>query len=172
MEPKALANVNGTLLSASATTPAISPTREFLNLSAATSAISDRSIGRRDTLVFGSPTPLGAANDIDVDVDANGGVEADADAVEIPLPQTPAGLAGAWAYNDDGMSPTTPYFLAKGAHLVQATCPPKQQTGQRLFPLNGRIEDHPDGEVRRRLILARRKSLQWAPRIGSPLSRG
>ena len=67
-------------------------------------------------------------------------------------------------------SPTTPYYLSKGAELVQQTCPPKQE-GKLLFPLSGRIEDQPDEVVRRRLLLARRKSLQWAPRVGSPLGR-
>ncbi|MCJ1471792.1 hypothetical protein MMC13_000433 [Lambiella insularis] len=67
-------------------------------------------------------------------------------------------------------SPTTPYYLSKGAELIQQTCPPKQ-TMQPLFPLSGRIEDQPDEKVRQRLLLARRKSLQWAPKVGSPLGR-
>ena len=67
-------------------------------------------------------------------------------------------------------SPTTPYYLSKGAELLQQTCPPKQNM-QPLFPLSGRIEDQPDETVRQRLILARRKSLQWAPKVGSPLGR-
>ena len=75
---------------------------------------------------------------------------------------------------DDGDSawgsPTTPYYLSKGAELVQQTCPPKQ-TRQLLFPLTGKIEDQPDESVRQRLLLARRKSLQWAPKVGSPLGR-
>lgn len=75
--------------------------------------------------------------------------------------------------DDDGNnwgSPTTPYYLSKGAQLIQQTCPPKQ-TGELLFPASGRIEDQPDEVVRQRLILARRKSLQWAPKVGSPLGR-
>ena len=67
-------------------------------------------------------------------------------------------------------SPTTPYYLSRGAELVQQTCPPKQ-TLEMLFPLSGRIEDQPDEVVRRKLLLARRKSLQWAPKVGSPLGR-
>ena len=67
-------------------------------------------------------------------------------------------------------SPTTPYYLSKGARLVQQTCPPKQ-THQLLFPLSGRIEDQQDEKVRLRLHIARRKSLQWTSKVQSPLGR-
>ena len=68
------------------------------------------------------------------------------------------------------LSPTTPYYLSKGAQLVQQTCPPKQ-TQELLFPVTGRIEDQPDEQVRQRLLMARRKSLQWMPKVSSPLGR-
>ena len=88
-----------------------------------------------------------------------------------PEPETPR---PDHQFYDDGESswgsPTTPYYLSRGAELVQQTCPPKQ-TMQPLFPLSGRIEDQPDERVRQRLLLARRKSLQWAPKVGSPLGR-
>ena len=67
-------------------------------------------------------------------------------------------------------SPTTPYFLSRGAQLLQQTCPPKQ-TQQLLFPVSGEIEDQPDESTRHKLLLARRKSLQWVPKVGSPLGR-
>ena len=69
-------------------------------------------------------------------------------------------------------SPTTPYYLSKGAELVQRTCPPKQmnEVGS-FFPVSGVINDQPDEAVRRRLLEARRKSLQWSSRIRSPLGR-
>ncbi|MCJ1377314.1 hypothetical protein MMC17_000408 [Xylographa soralifera] len=89
-------------------------------------------------------------------------------------PQTPKAAEYSYEGYDDGTSswgsPTTPYYLSKGAMLVQQTCPPKR-TLQPLFPLSGRIEDQPDESVRQRLMLARRKSLQWAPKVGSPLGR-
>ena len=79
-------------------------------------------------------------------------------------------------------SPTTPYFLSKGAQLVQQTCPPKtlgeplfsengRSPSKPLFPISGLIADQPDEGVRQRLAMARRKSLQWAPKIKSPLGR-
>ena len=70
-----------------------------------------------------------------------------------------------------GGSPTTPYFLSRGAQLLQQTCPPKQ-TQNLLFPVSGEIDDQPDESMRYRLLLARRKSLQWAPKVGSPLRYG
>lgn len=90
--------------------------------------------------------------------------------VERVRPQTPASPQPDFDGDMSILSPTTPYYLSKGAQLVQQTCPPKQ-TGQLLFPLSGRIEDCPDEVVRRRLAVARRKSLQWAPKVQSPLGR-
>lgn len=92
-------------------------------------------------------------------------------------------------------SPTTPYYLTQGAKLVQMTCPPKQ-TGKGLFekedvqghaevgdgmkigkgggagfPLSGRLDDVTDAGVRKRLADARRRTMGWRPRVGSPLGR-
>jgi len=140
MEPRMLANINGSLIPSE--TPAkvsfdLSPTKEFLNLSSP--------VSRRESISAPSPEP-----------------------------RTPTAIAYGHEEYDDGTSswgsPTTPYYLSKGAELVQQTCPPKR-TLEPLFPLSGRIEDQPDENVRQRLMLARRKSLQWAPRVGSPLGR-
>lgn len=89
----------------------------------------------------------------------------------LPAPMTPAANIQHFEGESTWGSPTTPYYLSKGAQLVQQTCPPKQ-TLKPLFPVSGLIEDQPDENVRQRLLLARRKSLQWAPKIGSPLGRG
>ncbi len=104
--------------------------------------------------------------------------------------QTPG--AGAAAADGACYSPTTPYYLSQGAKLVQMTCPPKQ-TGKGLFekedevegaergvgegatgtgfPVSGRIGDVQDEKVRKRLAEARRKTMGWRPRVGSPLGR-
>lgn len=147
MEPKALANTNTD--TAPFQTPAkvsfdLSSTEEFLNLSVET---------RRDSI---------AASDATMENKAP-------EEHEAPATPTPANVdfddgASAWG------SPTTPYYLSKGAKLVQQTCPPKQAM-QPFFPVSGNIEDQPDEELRKRLLLARRKSLQWAPRVGSPLGK-
>lgn len=141
MEPRALSNLNGSLIPAE--TPAklappntMSATKEFLTF--------DTPASRRDTFIIPQPqTPI--------------------------VPVTP--VLGDEAEGESTMgSPTTPYYLSRGAELVQQTCPPKQ-TGELLFPLSGRIEDHPNEAVRQRLLMARRKSLQWVPKISSPLGR-
>ena len=89
----------------------------------------------------------------------------------ISAPYTPLADEGDHGdYETDMLSPTTPYYLSKGAELIQQTCPAKRDTPL-LFPLSGRIEDQPDEAVRHKLVLARRKSLQWAPKVGSPLGR-
>ena len=92
-------------------------------------------------------------------------------------------------------SPTTPYYLAQGAKLVQMTCPPKQ-TGKSLFekedvqgpaevgggmgmgkggsggfPISGRLDDVKDAGVRKRLADARRRTMGWRPTVASPLGR-
>ena len=141
MEPRALANLNGSVIAAStSTTPKrsvsfeFSPTKSLLETGPA-----EEEISMADTTLPPPATPI--------------------------TPGTAAGGGpSTWG------SPTTPYFLSKGVELIQQTCPPKQ-TMQGLFPMSGNIEDEPDEETRRRLVTARRKSLQWAPKIGSPLGR-
>ena len=136
-----LSHINGSLVSAEA------PTRVTFDLSPTKEFLNLSSpSSRRESLAVPSPSPL-------------------------PDPETPR--AGDHFYSDGESSygsPTTPYYLSRGAELVQQTCPPKQ-TMQALFPISGRIEDQPDERVRQRLFLARRKSLQWAPKVGSPLGR-
>lgn len=149
MEPRALANMNGNLITASIETPAkisseneISPTTEFLTFDTPASRrdtfIIERQIAREEEPTVAPATPIAASAQDDMLEDGS-----------------------TWG------SPTTPYYLSKGAELVQRTCPPKQMG----FPVNGEIDDQPDETVRRRLLEARRKSMQWASRIRSPLGR-
>lgn len=148
MEPRALFNLNGNLIPAE--TPAktpfnVSPSKHTVAAAAADFIPFNTPASRRDTFVIETPR------------------------APISTPTLPVDN-----YNADNMeewaSPTTPYYLSRGAQLVQQTCPPKQ-TGQFLFPVSGNIADHPDETVRQRLIAARRKSLQWQPKISSPLGR-
>lgn len=92
--------------------------------------------------------------------------------VQPQAPTTPVANSPAAEDGDESTwgSPTTPYYLSKGAQLVQQTCPPKQMQ-QLLFPVSGKIEDQQDEKVRQRLLMARRKSLQWTSKVQSPLSR-
>ena len=158
MEPKMLSNVNGDLVPAE--TPlklpsGLSPTKEFLNLSSPPS--------HRDSL-----TPRRSASS-----SRHSSPPSRRDSFGFPSdhPETPRAREQFYEDGDSSWgSPGTPYYLSRGAELVQQTCPPKQ-TLSALFPLSGRIEDQPDEIVRRRLLMARRKSLQWAPKIRSPLGR-
>ena len=149
MEPRALANMNGNLIPAGTETPAkvcsaseMSPTKEFLTF--------DTPASRRETFILERQSP-----------------QEQEDAVG---PRTPLAASTQDDMLEDGSawaSPTTPYYLSKGADLVQRTCPPKRLG----FPVTGEIDDQPDERVRRRLLEARRKSMQWASRIRSPLGR-
>lgn len=150
MEPRALANLNGNLVPASSETPAksiVSPTKEFLTFNTPAS--------RRETFIIEPQQPYDEASD-----DPALG------------PSTPRVTFADDNMLEDGSawgSPTTPYYLSKGAALVQRTCPPKQIGG--LFPVTGEVDDQPDETIRRRLLEARRKSLQFQSRIKSPLGR-
>ncbi|KAL1883563.1 hypothetical protein Plec18167_002569 [Paecilomyces lecythidis] len=73
-------------------------------------------------------------------------------------------------FDPNTFSPTTPYYLSKGAKLIQQTCPPKQ-TREGLFPITGRIEDESSSRLRAKLEAARRKSLAFKPKRESPLKR-
>ena len=151
MEPRALANLNGNLVPAGVgETPAkpvdMSPTKEFLTF--------DTPASQRDTFII-DPTRVQVATDVET-------------------PATPVATLADDDLLEGGSSwgsPTTPYYLSKGAKLVQKTCPPKRMQPTGLFPISGNVEDQPDETVRRRLMEARRKSLQWSSRIRSPLGR-
>ncbi|KAJ5960207.1 uncharacterized protein N7479_007357 [Penicillium vulpinum] len=75
-----------------------------------------------------------------------------------------------------GMSPATPGFLGNRSKLVQQSCPPKQ-SNRGLFPTakpaSILLDDGQDEESRRqrrfRMEAARRKSLVYKPAIGSRL---
>ncbi|KAL8960417.1 MAG: hypothetical protein Q9193_002876 [Seirophora villosa] len=141
MEPRALANLNGCLV------PAETPLKATPAVISPTTEFLtfDTPNSRRETFEFQTEAPA--------------------------TPRANGPSVG--EVNDNygsPLSPTTPYYLSKGAKLVQQTCPPKQ-TQELFFPLTGRIEDQPNEVVRQRLLAARRKSLQWASKVQSPLGR-
>ncbi|OXV08463.1 hypothetical protein Egran_03775 [Elaphomyces granulatus] len=83
-------------------------------------------------------------------------------------PRTPTKTRYDYNFDSLGMSPSTPYYLSQGAKLIQQTCPPKQ-TREGLFPISGKVEGEPDEKLRAKLEAARRKSLIFRPKVGSPL---
>lgn len=156
MEPRALANLEGNLVLAGSETPAkdrptdVSPTKEFMTF--------DTPASRRETFMIEPQQP-----------------NEQSDESTKPMPETPATptMCGDGLVDDgSSWSPTTPYYLSKGAALIQRTCPPKRAGDSvGLFPISGNPEDQPDDQVRRRLLEARRKSLQWVSKTRSPLGR-
>lgn len=177
MEPRVLSNQHGTLsVSDSCTSPGNSrrsgTDRETLQELRRLSPIPKLHPSRRDSI-----GPTGFEDD---------NCEEDSETITTPRrhqsrpttfeagePQTPGGDYG-YSFNFDETappSPTTPYYLSEGAKLVQQTCPPKQSR-QGLFPVNGNTDEHQSEKLRIRLEAARRKSLIWKPRIGSPLGKG
>lgn len=156
MEPRALANLEGNLVLAGNEIPVkepnmnVSPTKEFLTF--------DTPASRRETFAI-EPQQLSERSHEPMQ----------------PMPETPSRPMMCDDGNmEDGSSwsPTTPYYLSKEAALVQRTCPPKRAGDSvGLFPISGNLEDQPDDQVRRRLLEARRKSLQWISKTRSPLGR-
>jgi hypothetical protein len=171
MEPRALANLNGTLIPSLSTTPArnqnLSPTKEFLNLD---TPVTSRS-RRRETVEW-VRSPSTSSDDKDETL------------IFSPVPATPAPETIS-AYGDDGLygegtpGGQTPYFLHK-EQLIQKTAPAGRryvdteqlEEGSRMSMGTGFLSEKKDESVMMRLMAARRKSLQWAPKVGSPLARG
>lgn len=164
MEPRALENHNGTLIR-STSNP--SPNTAFQSPSKDTfktpdTPLTSKSRRRDSTQWMRSPS------------NGNNQYE-DQTLLLSPVPATPAPEAIA-AYGQDVFlgeetpSAKTPYHF-HAEQLVQNTAPQKK----RYFdePEGGTpsfLTQKKDESVMMRLMAARRKSLQWAPKVGSPLS--
>lgn len=182
MEPTAIANVNGTL---------VTPTRAVPSSSREPQTVPNNYMSRRDsTLWTRSPsendTRSPFENDTrgpsehdeeDEDEDApSEPSEMDWEATNaidlIPLPQTPAPETVArFAQDVTPGSPTTRSFdssAGNNQHLLQ-TCPPRPSS---LITLGERLVYHDQSPaVAMRLNAARRQSMQYAPKKTSPLKK-
>jgi hypothetical protein len=161
MEPKQLANMNGTLVSS----------HSKGSLSRESMGGPNTPMNRRDSTIWmHTPSDQGEEDQ-----------QEDDDGIEwskillTPVPKTPAPEAVAQyaanlpetptgeIYDEEyDMSPT------KQALLMQ-TCPPKSSVYVNMG--EGILSRDKDEQVLMRLMKARRKSLQFAPKIASPLSR-
>lgn len=175
MEPRALQNLNGNLVEPKQ--PAVTP-RSVSYAGASTpsktpgTTKSRKSVGgfdrRRSTQWIRSPVSEASSNS------GNGDSHSPSDETMIlsPLPRTPAAEAVA-EYAEhilDGEGEPTPYQI-KNQSLVQRTMPVKRfndEEDQSGGLISGQNENE-RGFLMQRLLLARRKSLQWAPKVGSPL---
>lgn len=156
MEPTALANMNGTLVT--------SPAKSGRDTSSPTTPINRR----QSSVWMYTPSEAGVNE------------EDDEDDVEwskfllTPVPKTPAPEAIARfaaqtpSDDEDDAEEEESYSLTK-QELLLRTCPPKAQKFQDLGA--GILSREKDDRVMMRLMAARRKSLQFAPKIGSPLAK-
>ncbi|KAJ5615964.1 hypothetical protein N7537_001078 [Penicillium hordei] len=154
MEPRALSNVNGTLVRISESpAPSVGGRRSGVNPGAVEGF-------RKITPPTHQPMPSTPPQ------------QSSADSYQFPA--TPGyNFANLDAI---GMSPATPGFLGNRSKLVQQSCPPKQ-SNRGLFPsakpVSIMLDEGQDEESRRqrrfRMEAARRKSLVYKPAVASPL---
>ncbi|OAR01070.1 hypothetical protein LLEC1_05467 [Akanthomyces lecanii] len=150
MEPKALANNNGTFVS--------TPAKQ-----------SNSSYNRRQSGIWMQTPP-----------EQNGSDEQGDDIewsefILTPVPKTPNPEA-IFKYATEG--PETPSqgddsdASLSREEMLMRTCPPKSSGGGAYDQLGeGVLSPHKDEKVLMRLMAARRKSLQFAPKVASPLSK-
>ncbi|KAK0618396.1 hypothetical protein B0T17DRAFT_537809 [Bombardia bombarda] len=177
MEPKAIANLNGMLVP----TPVRNTNNGASSPRSSNQATPKTPTNRRDSGLW-MHTPeddITRLNSLDDDGDADA-IHEDAELTTVltPVPKTPAPEAVArYAAN---LSPATPSMMESDdedaadmpVDPMMRTCPPKP-TGGKLFPELGAgvLGKEKDEKVLMRLMAARRKSLQFAPKVGSPLAR-
>lgn len=170
MEPRALAKMNGEMVSSMTPNRNMSPTKEFLHFPDTPATNKSR---RRESVQWVRSPASSSSGDV-----------YDQTLILSPVPATPAPETIS-AYGEEGLygedTPTgqTPYFLHT-EQLVQKTAPAgrryvdtEQADAQSRTSLGaGFLSEKKDESVMMRLMAARRKSLQFAPKVGSPLARG
>ncbi|GES62371.1 hypothetical protein ATEIFO6365_0005034800 [Aspergillus terreus] len=158
MEPRALSNVNGTLVK-STTASSGSGRRSGADWDSMEDFMRHTPPLREES-TSSSATPESSK------MFRLGHPEADQEYCQTP--KTPGSSAYDFANLDRiGMSPATPFYLSQRSRLVQQTCPPKQ-TRQGLFSTPRQTAES-SNPLRARLEAARRQSLAFKPRVGSPL---
>ncbi|KAK4451730.1 hypothetical protein QBC34DRAFT_400607 [Podospora aff. communis PSN243] len=177
MEPRAIANLNGMLVP----TP-VRSVSQGSGVKEKKSAPTTPASGRRSSALW-IRTPEDKSSDQDGDSDSDH-EDTEWNALLTPVPKTPALEAVArYAAN---LSPATPSDAtlygqdrmdedddedSRRAALLTRTCPPKQAAAPFLELGAGILSREKDESVLLRLMAARRKSLQFAPKIGSPLAK-
>ena len=179
MEPRAVANLNGILVP--------SPVRN--NSRGSQTAPNTPANKRRDSSLWvWSPE-----KSLDDDADRDGAGNNDADGEDedtewgslSPMPKTPAPETIARFAANVSPGSTSPSSVGSvdsedplardddGAHgrqeMLLRTCPPKRTTFVELG--DGILSKEKDERMLMRLMAARRKSLQFAPKVGSPLAK-
>ncbi|RYP79303.1 hypothetical protein DL770_006708 [Monosporascus sp. CRB-9-2] len=181
MEPKALANLNGTLVTPMKNNGTAAPQARECQ------TVPNNHVGRRDSTMW-----VHTPSDRDEDEEQQQNQDWDFNNMDnsmlSPVPKTPAPESiRQFAMDVTPEAPETPAprggsaygdydhdgeLAGNGSHdqqMLMRTCPPKQQSvfGHGLL----RQDKDKDQSVLMRLMAARRKSLQFAPKIASPLSK-
>ncbi|KAH8682346.1 hypothetical protein BX600DRAFT_544737 [Xylariales sp. PMI_506] len=165
MEPKALANLNGTL---------VTPMKQTTTLPRDCQTVPNNHVNRRDSTIWvRSPSNHG---DDDEDHDAAGEDDWEAAGLLTPVPKTPAPEAVHRYVEELVPTPETPNSAwthdsasSEKEEMLMRTAPPKQSLYTDFG--SGLLSQQKDQSVMMRLMAARRKSLQFAPKIASPLSK-
>ncbi|KAL5362083.1 hypothetical protein BJX96DRAFT_176830 [Aspergillus floccosus] len=158
MEPRALSNVNGTLVKTTTTSASANSRRSGADWDTVEDFMRHTPPPREESTSSATPESSRKFR--------HGHPEADQEYCQTP--KTPGSSAYDFANLDRiGMSPATPFYLSQRSRLVQQTCPAKQ-TRQGLFSTLGQTTES-SNPLRARLEAARRQSLAFKPRIGSPL---
>ncbi|PLN82660.1 hypothetical protein BDW42DRAFT_200375 [Aspergillus taichungensis] len=154
MEPRALSNMNGTLVKSNPSS----------------SSNSSRKSGAVEDFMRQTPPPS-ESPDLTPQPRRYESSHPEPDQSYCQTPKTPGSRPYDFNFDAIGMSPATPYYLSQRSRLVQQTCPPKQ-THQGLFGTPSRADPdavEPSWKLKAKLDAARRKSLAFKPRVGSPL---
>ncbi|KAI2604577.1 uncharacterized protein GGS25DRAFT_466974 [Hypoxylon fragiforme] len=162
MEPKALANFNGTLVTPMKTNTG--PPRDCMT-------VPNNHVSRRDSTVW-----MRTPSDHDEDEDAPSEHDWDR-AVNMltPVPKTPAPEAVARFAMD--VTPDSPSTLSyddddgEREQLLMRTCPPKKSSNTFTDLGEDFMGQNKNPTFIMRLMEARRKSMQFAPKVASPLSK-
>lgn len=152
MEPKALANMNGTLVSTSS------------KGSTSSREVPRTPLNRRDSTAWmRTPSDQGDGDQEDIEW---------SQFILTPVPKTPAPeMIAKYAADicDTPDDEETTMISPVMESLVTRTCPPK---AHQVFEVgDGLVSRNADDQVMKRLLAARRKSMQFAPKIASPLSK-
>lgn len=170
MEPKALANMNGQVVINTPNAKPTSSARECQSLPA--TPINPSSSRRRDSsLWMRTPPEQTAHSQEDDEEEWDEGASFLTPVPKTPAPEQVARYAAAVALE---ATPTMDMSDADGeesrAEMMTRTCPPKSSSVYHELG-EGVLTREKDEGVLMRLMAARRKSLQFAPKIGSPLAR-
>ncbi|KAK5992920.1 hypothetical protein PT974_06345 [Cladobotryum mycophilum] len=155
MEPKALANMNGTIVS--------SP-----NKSGRESMGAPTTPNRRQSTIW-MHTPSEAGDDEEEEEDIEWSKLLLTPVPKTPAPEAIARFAAETPSDDDDEEEEEDEDMSPSRNdMLTRTCPPKQKF--REFG-GGILNKTQDDHVLVRLMAARRKSLQFAPKVGSPLAK-